>query len=212
MPRPLRPIADGLIYHVINRGNNRQTVFESDGDYLAFLKAIADLKERKPFDLYGYCLMGNHIHLLIRPREVLDQSHRAEPAGVAHAALPPLPSIERACLAGTIQEPRDSRRRPPPDGVAVHRSQPLAGEDGGARGRLSLEQLRLSWPGAERRLARSGGGLRCLGELSGGAAAALVGLRASDARGGRVGGHSSQQRDGLALRRDGRGSIAYAGN
>ena len=67
--RPLRPIADGLIYHVINRGNNRQTVFESDGDYAAFLKAISDLKERKPFDLYGYCLMRNHIHLLVRPRE-----------------------------------------------------------------------------------------------------------------------------------------------
>jgi putative transposase len=69
MPRPLRPIADGLIYHVINRGNNRQPVFESEGDFLAFLKAIADLKERKAFDLYGYCLMTNHIHLLIRPRE-----------------------------------------------------------------------------------------------------------------------------------------------
>jgi putative transposase len=69
MPRPLRPIADGLIYHVINRGNNRQTVFEHEGDYLAFLKAIADLKERRPFDLYGYCLMSNHIHLLIRPRK-----------------------------------------------------------------------------------------------------------------------------------------------
>jgi len=67
MPRPLRPIADGLIYHVINRGNNRQTVFESEGDFVAFLKAIADLKERKPFDLYGYCLMTNHIHLLVRP-------------------------------------------------------------------------------------------------------------------------------------------------
>jgi putative transposase len=36
---------------------------------LAFLKAIADLKERRPFDLYGYCLMNNHIHLLIRPLE-----------------------------------------------------------------------------------------------------------------------------------------------
>ncbi len=68
MPRPLRPIADGLIYHVINRGNNRQTVFHSEGDYAAFLKAIADHKERKPFELYGYCLMGNHIHLLARPR------------------------------------------------------------------------------------------------------------------------------------------------
>ena len=33
------------------------------------MKALADLKERKPFDLYGYCLMGNHIHLLLRPRE-----------------------------------------------------------------------------------------------------------------------------------------------
>lgn len=69
MPRPLRPIADGLVYHVINRGNNRQTVFDSEGDYHAFLKAIADLKHRMPFDLYGYCLMGNHIHLLVRPRK-----------------------------------------------------------------------------------------------------------------------------------------------
>jgi len=36
MPRPLRPVAYGLIYHVINRGNNRQTVFSTDGDYLRF--------------------------------------------------------------------------------------------------------------------------------------------------------------------------------
>ena len=70
MPRPLRPIADGLVYHVINRGNNRQAVFGSEGDFHAFLKAIADLKERMPFDLYGYCLMSNHIHLLVRPRKL----------------------------------------------------------------------------------------------------------------------------------------------
>ena len=69
MPRPPRPIADGLIYHVINRGNNRQPVFLGEGDYAAFLTAIADLKERKPFDLYGYCLMANHIHLLLGPRK-----------------------------------------------------------------------------------------------------------------------------------------------
>ena len=70
MPRPLRPIADGLIYHVINRGNGRQLVFFGEGDYLAFLGVIADLKERKPFDLFGYCLMTNHIHLLLRPKGV----------------------------------------------------------------------------------------------------------------------------------------------
>ncbi len=69
MPRPLRPIGDGLIYHVINRGNNRQDVFRKTEDFAAFLKVASDLKERKPFALYGYCLLSNHFHLLIQPRE-----------------------------------------------------------------------------------------------------------------------------------------------
>jgi putative transposase len=67
MPRPLRPIDEGLIYHVINRGNNRQRVFSKRADFEAFLKTLAELKERKPFELYGYCLLDNHFHLLIRP-------------------------------------------------------------------------------------------------------------------------------------------------
>ena len=53
MPRPLRPIGDGLVYHVITRGNGRQAVFFRGDDYLGFLKALGDLKKRKPFDLYG---------------------------------------------------------------------------------------------------------------------------------------------------------------
>jgi putative transposase len=67
MPRPLRPIDDGLIYHVINRGNNRQTVFRKRADFAAFLQVLGELKERKPFELYGYCLLHNHFHLLLRP-------------------------------------------------------------------------------------------------------------------------------------------------
>ncbi len=67
MPRPLRPIDDGLIYHVINRGNNQQDVFHKRADFQAFLTALAELKERKPFELYGYCLLNNHFHLLLRP-------------------------------------------------------------------------------------------------------------------------------------------------
>ena len=57
MPRPLRPIEDGLIYHVIDRGNNRQDVFHKEGDFKSFLQAIADLKQRRPFELFGYCLV-----------------------------------------------------------------------------------------------------------------------------------------------------------
>lgn len=67
MPRPLRPIDNGLVYHVINRGNNRQDVFHKPADFQAFLTALAELKERKPFELYGYCLLNNHFHLLLRP-------------------------------------------------------------------------------------------------------------------------------------------------
>lgn len=67
MPRPLRPIEAGLIYHVINRGNNRQSVFRKPEDFDAFLRSLAELKARKPFDLYGYCLLNNHFHLLLRP-------------------------------------------------------------------------------------------------------------------------------------------------
>jgi len=40
MPRPLRPIDDGLVYHVINRGNNRQDVFHKSADFQAFLAAL----------------------------------------------------------------------------------------------------------------------------------------------------------------------------
>src|SRR4051812_7104268 len=66
MPRPLRPIDDRLVYHVITRGNNRAPVFFEEGDYEAFLEALGDLKRRRPFEFYGYCLMPNHVHLLIR--------------------------------------------------------------------------------------------------------------------------------------------------
>jgi putative transposase len=69
MPRPLRPIDDRIVYHVVNRGNNRAPVFLDDEDYEAFLTALGDLKQRRPFEFHGYCLMPNHIHLLIRPLE-----------------------------------------------------------------------------------------------------------------------------------------------
>ena len=62
MPRPLRPVAEGLVYHLVGRGNNRQPVFLGKGDFQAFLKALGDLKQRKPFQWYGCCLMGIRVH------------------------------------------------------------------------------------------------------------------------------------------------------
>jgi hypothetical protein len=64
MPRPRRPIEDGLVYHVSNRGNNRQHVFCMKSDLDAFRQAMVDCKDRKQFELYGDCLISNHFHLL----------------------------------------------------------------------------------------------------------------------------------------------------
>ena len=54
MGRALRLVADGLVYHALNRGNNREAVFSTDADFAAFLQALRQTQERYPFRLYGY--------------------------------------------------------------------------------------------------------------------------------------------------------------
>lgn len=57
MPRQPRPVADGLVYHALNRGNNRAAVFFAPDDYRAFVDALAQTAQRYPFRLFGYCLI-----------------------------------------------------------------------------------------------------------------------------------------------------------
>jgi putative transposase len=57
----------GICYHVLNRGNGRQEVFRKDGDYEAFLKALAHACIEVPMPVLGFCLMPNHFHLVVLP-------------------------------------------------------------------------------------------------------------------------------------------------
>ena len=68
MPRRARVEVEGGLYHVITRGNNRRPIFSSPADYEKFLSLLAVQKIRLPFFLYAYCLMTNHVHLLIERR------------------------------------------------------------------------------------------------------------------------------------------------
>ena len=68
MPRSARAIEAGLIYHVLNRGNGRMRLFHKDADFAAFEAVLAEALARYPVDLLTYCLMGNHWHLVLRPR------------------------------------------------------------------------------------------------------------------------------------------------
>src|SRR5947209_9121183 len=84
MPRQPRPIAEGLLYHALNRGNNRAAVFASAADFQAFLQSLATTRKRYPFRLFGYCLMPNHFHLLLAPDPGQSISRILQSLTVAH--------------------------------------------------------------------------------------------------------------------------------
>ncbi len=66
MPRPLRLFSPDIAYHIITRGNNRRTLFKIPRDFEVFLSTLDRIKKDHPFDLFHYCLMSNHVHLLMK--------------------------------------------------------------------------------------------------------------------------------------------------
>jgi len=66
MPRRAREKSSTGIYHVMIRGINKQIVFEDNEDYEKFMRIIKDYKEVSKYEIYAFCLMSNHIHLLIK--------------------------------------------------------------------------------------------------------------------------------------------------
>src|SRR5438094_8775641 len=65
MARKARVEPEGGLNHVITRGNNRQTIFKCNDDFEKFLSLLEIQKHKLPYFLYAYCLMSNHVHLLI---------------------------------------------------------------------------------------------------------------------------------------------------
>ena len=65
MPRKPRKPSSLCIHHVILRGVNQQIIFEDTNDYLQFINILKYYKKICNFKLYAYCLMNNHIHLLL---------------------------------------------------------------------------------------------------------------------------------------------------
>lgn len=69
MPRRLRISTGGLAYHVLNRAVGRGRLFEDEADYQAMERVIARTHKLLPTRLLSYCLMPNHWHLVLWPRE-----------------------------------------------------------------------------------------------------------------------------------------------
>jgi REP element-mobilizing transposase RayT len=66
MPRPVRIEYKNAYYHVMNRGRRRRSIFPSAPYSHAFLDTLAEAHERFGLVIHGYCLLGNHYHLLLQ--------------------------------------------------------------------------------------------------------------------------------------------------
>ena len=66
MPRPLRIYSNSKVYHIILKGIDNQDIFYNDSDRIFFLKQLSITKKEFNYQMYAYCLMDNHIHMVIK--------------------------------------------------------------------------------------------------------------------------------------------------
>ena len=82
MARIARVVAEGMPHHITRRGNRRQKTFFSDEDYAAYIDFMAQWCREYAVDIWAYCLMPNHIHLIAVPskkenlRLAIGEAHR----------------------------------------------------------------------------------------------------------------------------------------
>jgi len=75
MPRQARLILDNVCYHIITRGNQKQTIFRNESDCRTYLKLVSKYKEKHKFKIYGWCLMNNHVHMVMESDSLSKTMH-----------------------------------------------------------------------------------------------------------------------------------------
>ena len=76
MARLARVVAEGVPHHVTQRGNARQFLLSTDADRMVYLDLLRQTVKLFPISIIGYCLMSNHVHLVVVP-------HKAEALAAA---------------------------------------------------------------------------------------------------------------------------------
>jgi putative transposase len=81
MARFARIVVPGLPHHITQRGSRRMQVFLSEDDYRLYTRLLGDHARRHALDIWAYCLMPNHVHLVVVPSR---EQGLARPLGQAH--------------------------------------------------------------------------------------------------------------------------------
>jgi putative transposase len=69
MPRRARVIIPNTPHHITHRSNSRDTIFEAPSDFFHYLKLMGKACKREPIDLIAFCIMSNHVHLILTPHQ-----------------------------------------------------------------------------------------------------------------------------------------------
>ncbi|HWB45668.1 MAG TPA: transposase, partial [Hyphomicrobiaceae bacterium] len=83
MARLARVVVPGWPHHITQRGNRRQQTFFSDADYMLYLRIAAEFFAKAQTEVWGYCLMPNHVHIIAVPqtkdglRAAIAETHRS---------------------------------------------------------------------------------------------------------------------------------------
>jgi putative transposase len=85
MSRVARIVVSGFPHHVTQRGNRRADIFETDGDREAYLRFLKKYCERRKLSVWAYCLMRNHVHLVVVPEKESSLSEGLRDAHTVYA-------------------------------------------------------------------------------------------------------------------------------
>jgi REP element-mobilizing transposase RayT len=69
MPRLGRVVLPNYPHHIVQRGHNRQVVFAAEHDFKYYLETLSEWRSIYEVRIYAWCLMTNHIHLIVEPPE-----------------------------------------------------------------------------------------------------------------------------------------------
>lgn len=87
MARRAREISPTGYYHVIQRGVGKQILFEDERDYNRYLRKLRESKEHYQVSVVAYCLMSNHVHLLLHSEDIAAISRMMRVLGASYASF-----------------------------------------------------------------------------------------------------------------------------
>jgi len=101
MARIARVVAPGYPHHITQRGNRHQQTFFTDDDYLAYIELMAAWCRKCKVDIWAWCLMPNHVHLIAVPK---NETGLARAIGEAHRRYTRLINIRKGWRGHLWQE------------------------------------------------------------------------------------------------------------